>query len=546
LNAFDRATRQPVFVALRTSIQSTAINRNLDRIADPAQSRHVMNPSTSMAARGLRMQPLAACLVLAMAVANSASIAADARGTTDVTVSRRFVPGQRGQPGLPPRYANRSAVAKHYAPIHTAPNRPPATLPVINCDDAGFGSLRDTVTFSAMSGDTVDLSALPCSTITLTGGAIIVNQHDLFLTGPGASALAIDGGGNDRVIAHAGYGRLTIIDLTITHGKYTNSTSYAHGGCLDSLANITLTNSIVYNCEAGGRNGADAFGGGIFTKGDLHLLNSTVTGNLAISTVDGTEGGGAYVRGYFLSLYSTISNNRATSPGIHNFGGGVFTLGKAHLKTSTISGNYSSNDAAWTAIARYGYSATATITNSTISGNIASNRVGGIYTRIPLTLSNSTIAFNREADTGPGSLVLLGALYSHGAALTLQSSIIADNISDSTGQPLDLTAFGGATVSGANNLITSVSGLLAPPDTVTDCPNLGPLADNGGVTMTHALLRDGPAVGAGNNAAGLAFDQRGPGFPRTSGFNPDIGAYEWQGTPDDPIMLSGFEVACDH
>jgi len=171
--------------------------------------------------------------------------------------------------------------------------------------------------------------------------------------------------------------------------------------------------------------------------------------------------------------------------------------------------------------------------------------VSGIYTTIPLTLSNSTIAFNEEGDLGSGSLVLLGALYSHGAPLTLQSSIIADNIGYTTGFPLDLAGFAGATVSGANNLITSTSGLIAPADTITDCPQLGPLADNGGATLTHALLRDGPAVGAGNNAAGLDNDQRGQGFPRTSGFDPDIGAYEWQGTADDRILASGFEMGCD-
>jgi hypothetical protein len=474
------------------------------------------------------------------------SIAADAPAARGAMHSRDFRPGLRGPLGQP-SYAGRLPLAKH-ARIHAVPNRPAATLLVTNCDDAGPGSLRDTVNFTAMSGDTVDLSALPCSTITLTTGAINVDQDDLFLTGPGADALAIDGGGTDRVIAHLGHGKLTIIDLTITHGKYT-ATSYgyfAYGGCLVSLANITLTNSTVSNCVAGGQSGAYAFGGGVFTRGDLYLLNSVVTNTLASSTVDGAVGGGAYVGGNLESKYSTISNNGATSPGTHSFGGGLFTRGNAHVTTSTISGNRSANDAAWAALYLYGNSRTATVVNSTISGNIASNRVSGIYTTIPLTLSNSTIAFNQEGDLGAGSLVLLGALYSHGAALTLQSSIIADNISYTTGLPLDLTGFVGATVSGANNLITSTSGLIAPSDTLTDCPRLERLADNGGATLSHALLPGSPAIGAGNNTAGLSNDQRGPGFPRTFGSDPDIGAYEWQGTPDgDRILVSAFQYACD-
>ena len=505
-----------------------------------------MNSLNSTAACGLRMNPMAACLALSLGIASAAALAADVSTATDAALSRGFDLGFRGRLGLP-KYAAPPAIAKHQAPVHVTPNRPAATLLVTNCDDAGPGSLRDTVGFTAISGDTVDLSALPCSTITLTSGAINVVQDDLFLTGPGADALAIDGGGTDRVIAHVGHGKLTITDLTITHGKYT-ATSYgysAYGGCLVSLANITLTNSTVSNCVAGGQSGAYAFGGGIFTRGDLYLLNSVVTSSLASSTVDGAVGGGVYVGGNFQSKYSTISNNGATSPGTHNFGGGLFTRGNAHVQTSTISGNRSANDAAWAALYIYGNSRTATIVDSTISGNIASNRVSGIYTTIPLTLSNSTIAFNQEGDLGSGSLVLLGALYAHGAALTLQSSIIADNMSYSSGFPLDLAGFAGATVSGANNLITSTSGLIPPSDTVTDCPRLGPLADNGGATQTHSLLRDGPAIGAGNNMAGLSNDQRGPGFPRTFGFDPDIGAYEWQDTPDDRILASGFQVACD-
>jgi hypothetical protein len=224
----------------------------------------------------------------------------------------------------------------------------------------------------------------------------------------------------------------------------------------------------------------------------------------------------------------------------------LFTRGNAHVVTSTISGNRSTNDAAWAAVYLYGNSRTATIVNSTISENVASNRVSGIYTTIPLTLSNSTIAFNQEGDLGEGNLVLLGALYSHGAALTLQSSIVAANISDSTGAPLDVAGFAGATLSGANNLITFTSGVAPLPDTVTDCPRLGPLADNGGPTRTHALSRDSAAIGAGNDTAGLDNDQRGSGFPRTFGFDPDIGAYEWQGTPDDRILVSGFQFACDN
>jgi hypothetical protein len=55
-------------------------------------------------------------------------------------------------------------------------------------------------------------------------------------------------------------------------------------------------------------------------------------------------------------------------------------------------------------------------------------------------------------------------------------------------------------------------------------PKLGPLADNGGSTLTMALLRGSPAIDSGNTAAAPQTDQRG--FSRPFGAATDIGAYE--------------------
>lgn len=56
-------------------------------------------------------------------------------------------------------------------------------------------------------------------------------------------------------------------------------------------------------------------------------------------------------------------------------------------------------------------------------------------------------------------------------------------------------------------------------------PKLGPLADNGGPTLTMALLAGSPAIDAGDNAAAPPTDQRG--VPRPFGPAADIGAYEY-------------------
>jgi hypothetical protein len=63
---------------------------------------------------------------------------------------------------------------------------------------------------------------------------------------------------------------------------------------------------------------------------------------------------------------------------------------------------------------------------------------------------------------------------------------------------------------------------------------LGPLADNGGQTQTHALLLGSPAINAGNNSLAVApdntpltTDQRGAGFPRIVGGTVDMGSFEF-------------------
>jgi hypothetical protein len=63
---------------------------------------------------------------------------------------------------------------------------------------------------------------------------------------------------------------------------------------------------------------------------------------------------------------------------------------------------------------------------------------------------------------------------------------------------------------------------------------LGPLANNGGPTLTHALLAGSPAIDTGSNPLALSFDQRGSGFARTAGAQTDIGAFEVQGAGPPP------------
>src|SRR5216684_934360 len=73
-----------------------------------------------------------------------------------------------------------------------------ATITVINTNDSGSGSLRDAVA-SAASGDTINFNLAYPATITL--GSTLTIGTNLTISGPGASNLAISGGGAVRVFS---------------------------------------------------------------------------------------------------------------------------------------------------------------------------------------------------------------------------------------------------------------------------------------------------------------------------------------------------------
>jgi hypothetical protein len=428
------------------------------------------------------------------------------------------------------------------APAATATN-----WVVGNCNDSGGGSLRATVA-SASNTDTVDLSQLSCSTITLTTGAILIDVgvNNLTLTaGNGAvNAVTIDGGfsagHHNRVLEHLGTGTLTVKGLIITDAKYSSGPSF-QGGCIFSSGSVSLTASTVSHCTVVGSAASNnsVLGGGIFAAGGVYLLASTVTDNIAQAAGSNMAlGGGIFSSGNVTAIYSIIANNSVTAGTIQKAeGGGLHASANLNISYSTISGNQA-QIAGGVHLHAISGSPTALISNSTISGNGSSDNFlgsGGVYINVPLTLSNSTIAFNTTNSSVAGGLAV------YAATAQLQSSIIAGNTAGGVASD-----FGGsAAASGANNLIFH-SSVTVPADTLVGvCPKLQPLADNGGAILTHALLHTSPAIDMGNNAQAFTYDERGQFYPRVFGARADIGAYEWQGGSDNRIFHSGFESGCD-
>lgn len=406
---------------------------------------------------------------------------------------------------------------------HAAPTVPATIWPVTSCADSDSASTLRGAVAAAGEGDTVDLSHLKCSAITLSHGAIPVLLNNLNITGPGADALRIDGAGKDRVFLHPGYGALVLQGLTVRNGAARASGFHiTGGGCIASGGYVVLDHSAVRDCYASAEG---VYGAGIFAY-DLLMFTSTLSHNIGratnTSTGTATFGGGAYVNTMYLAS-STVSGNQAThdlndGQGSYDTGGGIFSNTGGLVVASTISGNYSYGFGGGIA-AFGGYTG---VINSTISGNVARTRSGGgLDLRVFYggLLANTTITAN-QAPAGGGA-------YLRGApsVFTLQSTLMAGN--RAAGSGADLAAAFAVTIGGANNLVVAADAQVALPNqTLRADPQLQPLADNGGPTRTHALSPGSPALEAGNDLVGLDNDQRGAGFPRVVGTAPDIGAFE--------------------
>ena len=426
------------------------------------------------------------------------------------------------------------------SPIAPAPSG--TTHVVTNCLDFGTGSLRDAIG-SASSGDTIDLTTLLCTRITLTTGDIVIAQNTLVINGPGADALSIDGdfsaGHHNRIFTHAGTGTLNITGLTLTDAKYIGST-FAGGGCVLSSGTVVLDSSTLTNCAVKSQGTGTAFGGAVSANKGLFLVHSKVSGNFAVSPNAALAvGGGVDVYGGLHMEYSTVSDN-SVGGSLNARGGGVRSSnGDLYMLGSTVSGNAAVFEGGMQ-ITDYTGPHAIRIINSTISENYASIQVGGLGLAAPATISNSTIAFNHSRGSFYGAG--LQFLNAQGPALTLQSTLIANNYNDD-GEPSDSAIAASAVLSGGNNLITSQSGPV-PAGTLTACPMIGPLGNQGGETQTHRLLLGSAAIDAGNDVAGAPYDQRGVGYPRTHGAQADIGAFEDQGVTPNVIFIGGFEGRC--
>jgi hypothetical protein len=234
----------------------------------------------------------------------------------------------------------------------------------------------------------------------------------------------------------------------------------------------------------------------------------------------------------------TVGNCTLTENSAGNGGGGINnSSGTVTITSSTLAGNSAANGGGICS-----FSSTVTVTNSTLSGNTAM-QLGGAFCHVDgqATFVNATLTNNRaNADSAGPTFHVGGGIYAldfPDTFTTLHNSLVAGNFSGIGTTPSD--------IEGRNVEVTSSFNLIGDANTaggLTGGVNgnrfgievarvLNPvLANNGGPTMTHALIAGSPAVNAGSDAnipSGITTDQRGAGYSRILLGTVDIGAVEF-------------------
>ena len=262
-------------------------------------------------------------------------------------------------------------------------------------------------------------------------------------------------------------------NIIIRNSRFESNRAAGNGGGLFLLAypedNTLIVGTTIINNEVIKDNKPEAKGGGVFAGlGELTIKNTTFANNKAHE-----QGGGLYVDGPkpINITNSTFSGNKAQDSSNNGKGGGI-------------------------AITHWTWDTDAKIVNTTFANNYAASEAVAIQAGdINVRLKNSIFYNNTAGNQEKIKQQTNKQLTDEGNNLQYPNKL-PDNSSD-----------------------VNVTDKI----TIADA-KLGPLQDNGGSTLTHALQEGSPAINAGTSTGAPTTDERG--YERDS--QPDIGAYEYR------------------
>ncbi|MCM8745862.1 hypothetical protein NET03_04905 [Thermomicrobium sp. CFH 73360] len=396
--------------------------------------------------------------------------------------------------------------------------------------------------------------------------------------------------GNSAPVTNGGAIWASNATVTISNSTFSSNQADEYGGAIYANdATVTISNS-TFTQNSAGEGGAIAT---YFGDADVNISNSTFTQNTA-----NAEGGAIAALGHYGSATFTISNSTFTQ-NTANVGGAISSdayIGSATvtISNSTFSLNQALNQWYWGGGAIYaGEDATVTISDSTFTQNTAPEYGGAIFAYAAnltvsgstfsqnqaddsggafylggttvLRLTNSTLSGNSTATTGSGSAIGIGI------ATNVQVDLAFVTLADQTGSPalaahyqsdrgqlrLRNTILANPQVNECGSLaqvtLTAGGAVLADDATCTGASviptlrsTLGNLANNGGPTLTHALLTGSPAIDAvpsgqctdWNNTP-VTTDQRGQQRPNPANTPCDAGAVEVASSQPTPTPTPG-------
>ncbi len=416
-----------------------------------------------------------------------------------------------------------------------------STNTVLNTNDSGPGSLRDTVA-SATNWDAIVVfdPSLNGQTIRLESqieiGIMTIDARSL------PAGLTISGNGTNRIFNTTT--GVWLYGLTITNGggwsEWNPWGGAIYNGGVLIMEGCTLTGNTGYNggaiCNAPFGQGTlfmsncvlsgntalgEGKGGAIFNMGDVNvqMVNCLLTNNSAISLPEPNNRygmGGAIWGGNLKMTNCTLSGNSAGN------GGAIYSSAEFWLQDCTLAGNTATSGGA----IHLDWWGGGTLVRCTLTGNrslstLGTNYSGGggaiyiWYTNV-LSLTHCTVAGNSSLGKGGGIL---------GGSLRLTNTIVAGNTAVILEEAADLYKtfdchFAGANIIG-NQFRPIGAGIDTGPAALTNAPLLAPLGNYGGPTLTMALLPGSPARNAAVGSTSTN-DQRG--FPIVG--PADIGAYE--------------------
>ncbi len=393
------------------------------------------------------------------------------------------------------------------------------------------------------------------SNTTYGQGGGLVNQLELYLTSSRVyqNSSASNGGG------------LSSDGLLEVHSSQIYSNTGLAGGGIEAYGLVTLTHSSLHDNIA-----ADS-GGGAFMSVSVPSADRIVMTDVDVyanQVIGPGEGGGLELQGGGLGATLTrvrIFDNHVVSSTIAQGGGGLAIIyyGLVTLRDSAIFSNTASHGSGGGIYLTNG--AGLDVVNSAIYGNSASRDGGGLYSQyIPialtnyLSLTNSTVSGNSALQGGglyaaPGNdparldfTTIFGNIGINGVNLngpaTVHGSVIGGVILPCAGEgqvfcggavvagPYGQNCLGVVVSAGYNIDDDGTCNLVGAGDLSDAAFTVGPLAWNGGPTLTHAALAGSPLIDTADPGNCPPTDQRGGVRPvdgdGAGGARCDKGAYE--------------------